>query len=381
MTKPCVVVQFSSMPPSSRYGGAERVVGAFADELEQAGFRVHNCGLKSRSAEPAEPGYPINNIYWPFDGPRRGVARRTLWHAVDTFTLSSRRTVQRIVDELRPDVVITHNLRGWGYAPWVVAGERGLPLVHVVHDYSLVCKASTLWHGGVSTDICPGCRPRVTMTQRRWPGGQVVGASRAVLSEHVSRLGLKDFDNSIVIHPTAVAHDLQAATRPLSTGIPKTIGYLGRLTEHKGVELLVAAIGGSAKKLILAGEGEPEYVERLLAGAGGNVEWRGWTDDHKSFFDAIDVLVVPSLWLDPFPLVVLDGARAGVPVLVADRPGLVEAALFHGARHATFPAGDVEALRQALDRPLSNYQIFPTTIEQADIIDLTTRLASERKTG
>jgi glycosyltransferase involved in cell wall biosynthesis len=367
------------MPPSARYGGAERVVGSFADELEQAGFTVHSCGLKPRGGERLGPEHPISNIYWPFDTRRRGTAHRALWHAIDTFSLASGRTVQKIVDELRPDVVITHNLRGWGFAPWVVAGELGLPLVHVVHDYSLICNSSTLWRGAVCADVCTACRPRVAMARRRWPDASVVGVSSAVLSEH-QRRGLQGFQNGLVIHPTAAAPDLRPAPRPRSTGVPRTVGYMGRVTEHKGVEVLLAAVGGGDKELILAGEGDRGYVERLMAQAPGNVQWRGWTD-HRSLYDAIDVLVVPSVWLEPFGLVLVEAARAGVPALIADRPGLIEAAHVSGARHATFAAGDVEALRQALDRPLSSYRVEPATVDRADIIELVTRLASGRKTG
>jgi hypothetical protein len=70
-----------------------------------------------------------------------------------------------------------------------------------------------------------------------------------------------------------------------------------------------------------------------------------------------------------------------VPVLIADRPGLIEAAHVHGARHATFEANNVAALRQALDRPLSSYRVGPAITDQVDIIELISRLASERKTG
>ncbi|WP_293323052.1 hypothetical protein, partial [Mycobacterium sp.] len=68
-------MQFSSMPPSAQYGGAERVVGSFADELEQAGFTVHTCSLRPRR-EHLWPGHPIDNIYWPFDDQRRGPVQR-----------------------------------------------------------------------------------------------------------------------------------------------------------------------------------------------------------------------------------------------------------------------------------------------------------------
>ena len=378
MTRPYVVVQFSSMPPSAQYGGAERVVGSFADELEQAGFTVHSCSLRPRR-EHLWPGHPIDNIYWPFDDQRRGPVQRAFWHAIDTYTLASRRAVEKLVDELRPDVMITHNLRGWGFAPWVVAGERGLPLAHVVHDYSLICNSSTLWRGGTCTEVCAACRPRAKMAQRRWPGGRVVGVSKAILTEH-QRRGLQNFQDGVVIYPTAAAHDVQPAPRPCSTGIPKTVGYMGRVSEQKGVEALLAAIQGTDKQLILAGEGERGYIERLRAHAPSNVQWWGWTD-HRTFYDAIDVLVVPSAWLEPFGLIVVEAASAGVPVLIADRPGLIEAARVSGARHATFPSGDVQALRQALNRPLTSYHVEPTTTDQAGIIDLITGLASQRKTG
>ena len=291
LTEPKVVVQFSSMAPSARYGGAERVVSSFAYELELAGFTVHSCGLKARGGQPLEPGYPINNIYWPFDARHRGAATRTLWHAIDTFALAGKRAVETILDELRPDVVITHNLRGWGYAPWVVAGERGLPLVHVVHDYGLICNSSTLWRGGVCANICTACRPRVGMTQRRWPGGQILGVSRAVLSEHQQR-GLQEFQYGVVLHPTAAAGNVQPAGRSPPTKVPQTVGYLGRVNEPKGVEILLAAVDGGDKKLIIAGEGEHGYVERLRANAPSNVQWLGWADP-QLFYDVIDVLGRP----------------------------------------------------------------------------------------
>ncbi|WP_442007186.1 glycosyltransferase [Mycobacterium sp. 2YAF39] len=367
------------MPPSAQYGGAERVVGSFADELELAGFTVHTCGLKPRDADPVEPGHPINNIYWPFDGGHRSAAQRVLWHAIDTFSLASRRAVEKIVDELRPDVVITHNLRGWGYAPWVVAGKRGVPLIHVVHDYGLICNSSTLWHGGVCTDICTACRPRLKVAQRRWPGGQLVGVSRAVLSEH-QRFGLQGVEDAVVIYPTEAAGDLRPTAQPISTVVPKVVGYLGRVSEPKGVEVLLAAIDGIDKTLLVAGEGERGYVERLMAQTDDNVQWLGWSDP-QVLYDAIDVLVVPSVWLEPFGIIVVEAARAGVPVLIAERPGLIEAAHVAGARYATFEPDNVEALRQALNRPLSDYRVEPTTIEQPNIVELVTELTSRGKAG
>jgi glycosyltransferase involved in cell wall biosynthesis len=375
-----VVLQLSSLVPPARYGGAERVVGSFGQQLEHAGFQVHNRGLKPRSGtSDGVSAHAIKNLFWPFDGRRRGFARRALWHAIDTFALPARKIVEKIVDELHPDVVISHNLRGWGYAPWVVAAERGIPLVHVVHDYGLLCNSTTLWNGGICDGICLACRPRAHETRRRWPGGQIVGVSRAAVAEHGIR-GLDDFNDAAVVHPIAAAACVDSSRKERAGGVPSTLGYLGRLTDAKGVDVLLAAIEGTDKRLIVAGEGESSYVDRLKGHGPGQVEWRGRTD-HALFFDEIDVLVVPSVWLEPFGLVVVEAARAGVPVLIADRPGLIEAARASGARHLTFAPNDVEALRDALDRPLSSYQVDAAPGRPIDIVELVTSVLSGASKG
>lgn len=371
-----VVLQLSSLVPPARYGGAERVVGSFGQQLEQAGFQVHNRGLKPRGhGSDKSPAHSISNVYWPFDGRRRSFAQRALWHAVDTFGLPARRTVEEIFDELHPDVVVTHILRGWGYAPWVVAAERGIPLVHVVHDYGLLCNSTTLWANGICEGICLACRPRAHATRRRWPRGQIVGVSEAVVAEHRIR-GLADFNGAAVIHPVAAAERVDSTRQDRSGGAPSTIGYLGRLTEAKGVDVLLAAVEGTDKHLIVAGEGEGSYVGRLKARGSGHVEWLGQAD-HAAFFGDIDVLVVPSVWLEPFGLVVVEAARAGVPVLIANRPGLIEAARASGARYMTFTPNDVEVLRAALDRPLSHYRVDHGSAQQMGIAELVTSVLSE----
>jgi glycosyltransferase involved in cell wall biosynthesis len=371
------VLQFSTMVPPVHFGGAERVVGWLAAELEVAGLRVHNAGLTDRRrAHGADGAHPINNIYWPFDGVRRGAVRRTTWHAVDAFVLSARRVVESLIDDIRPSVVITHNLRGWGFAPWVVAGELGIPLVHIVHDYGLICNSSTLWRGGVCEDLCRSCALRREATRRRWPGGQIVGVSRAVLTEH-ERHGLDIVKGAVVVHPTLAAATVQDAVprRERPDGMPATLGYLGRVNDAKGLQLLLTTMRTTSQRLLVAGDGEKSHVESLQRYSGGNIEWLGWVDT-TTFFDQVDVLVVPSVWKEPFGLVVVEAAGAGVPVLLADRPGLVEAARACRARYTTFTANDEAALRTALGRSTAEYCTQDSLEKTAELVDLIVRVAS-----
>jgi hypothetical protein len=78
---------------------------------------------------------------------------------------------------------------------------------------------------------------------------------------------------------------------------------------------------------------------------------------------------------------VVEAARADVPVLIADRPGLIEAAHVSGARYAVFLANDVESLRGALNRPLSCYRAELGATAETGIVEIVTRLLSTRRTS
>ena len=151
------------------------------------------------------------------------------------------------------------------------------------------------------------------------------------------------------------------------SGSPKVLGYLGRLSAEKGIGELVDAISGTDISLVIAGDGD--LLARVRGETTGQVQWRGWIEP-SALFEAIDVLVVPSQWREPFGLVVVEAARAGVPVLLADQPGLVEAAEAAGARYLTYPANDSVALQNSFDTPLADYRVARAPKSGAGIAQL-----------
>ncbi len=113
---------------------------------------------------------------------------------------------------------------------------------------------------------------------------------------------------------------------------PPTIGYLARLAPEKGLHLLVDAFielqadgHMSRSELAVAGwlgkQHERYWQEQLdkLAAAGleRRVTYHGSVDraGKLAFLNAIDVLCVPTTYLEPKGLFVLEGLAAGVPYL------------------------------------------------------------------
>lgn len=111
-----------------------------------------------------------------------------------------------------------------------------------------------------------------------------------------------------------------------------TIGFAGALAPHKGAHLLLEAVrhlGWFTTRIRIAGGGDdPRYLRRLRRLADGlNVEFVGRVPPASMpvILRAVDVLVVPSLWPENLPIVVLEAQASGVPVLASRVEGIVEA--------------------------------------------------------
>jgi glycosyltransferase involved in cell wall biosynthesis len=64
-----------------------------------------------------------------------------------------------------------------------------------------------------------------------------------------------------------------------------------------------------------------------------------------------DLLVVPSLWFENRPLVLMEAMGSGVPVVVSDLGGMAEL-VEEGVSGWTFPMGDARALAAVLSERL-----------------------------
>lgn len=143
-------------------------------------------------------------------------------------------------------------------------------------------------------------------------------------------------------------------------GHPVT-AFVGRLNRWKGYQLYVAAVARIASRhpsaaFVLAGDapaGEEwrvKELERQVAELhmGGRLKLLGYHPDAPALFEASDIVVVPSIWPDPFPTVVLEAMRAGCAVIASRHGGALEM-LEHGVSGVLVAPGDVNGLAEAID--------------------------------
>lgn len=317
------ILLVSAHGADTSYGGAERYVSDLAVGLRERG---HEPRILSAFPPRETPAGIETDILHATDW-RTSRTRRLRNHLGDVVSIPGP-ALRRAVAEARPDLVHTNNLPGISSAVWEVAREAGVPVVHTLHDYHLLCPRTTL----VRPDGAP-CRPHPllcglrTSRLRRFAGAvsHVVAGSEHLLRVH--RGFFPQATESVVRLPLA---PLESAPPP-PAGLPRTLGYIGGLAPTKGVRLLVDAAPDLARQgltLRVAGDG-PLRAEVEAAAARGDLVYDGFLDGARKldFLAACDVGLVPSLWNEPSgpPYVICEWLAAGRPVLATPRGGLAEA--------------------------------------------------------
>ena len=145
------------------------------------------------------------------------------------------------------------------------------------------------------------------------------------------------------IPPEKVAVSAQAASDAFGERSPRmrqrddgreiVIGFLGRLEAYKGADLVVRALAQVPKdlpvRLRIAGTGtEPAYVRSIEQAARRDprIEMVGLVEHEQvpKFLETIDVLAVPSRYMETGPIVVQEAQALGIPVMGADLGGIAE---------------------------------------------------------
>jgi glycosyltransferase involved in cell wall biosynthesis len=161
-------------------------------------------------------------------------------------------------------------------------------------------------------------------------------------------------------HP-APADDVRAGLAPLA-GLPAKSPLavcVGRLCRQKGQDVLLRAWHTVVRtvpdaRLVLVGDGPDR--DRLRAAAPASVVFAGAVADASPWYQAADLVVLPSRW-EGMALAPLEAMACGRPVVVTDVDGARESLPSAFAARCLVPPEDSEALAAAvgallLDPPL-----------------------------
>ncbi len=261
-----------------------------------------------------------------------------IWHltrAVCDRTLAE-------VEQWSPDVCY---LQGLEEPDFQHALARRFPTILFAHDYHGTCISGNKRFSFPGERPCtktfgPACllhylprgcggRNPLTMirlyrTQRRRLAllnecRAILVASRAMMEEYGRHGVPHDRLRQVPLFPTAPG----PTTFPVRPRFGRIL-FLGRLTDVKGCHLAMEAVATAGQRLgtplefVVAGDGpERERLEHLAQRSGVQARFLGWVKSQQrtELLDEADLIVVPSVWPEPFGLVGLEAAVRGVPAV------------------------------------------------------------------
>lgn len=323
------IVIICTLYPPYILGGAEISISLLAKGLVAQGNKVAVITTGNSYKEEVLDGVHVyriknRNIYWRYPQREKSILRKSLWHLIDIYNPLYEADIKKILCSFQPDVINTSNLCGLSTMVWNIAHKLNIPIVHTLRDYYLLCPQQTMIKGTQSCEKqCLICRSysavKKKMSQKV---DALVGISDFIREKHI-RFGY--FRNAKIIEtiPNSVGSIQVKSINPTHC-----IGYIGRLSPEKGIEFMIESFMRSdiskQYKLLIAGMGNNRYVNYLKAKYTiSQVAFIG-KQKQTDFFKQIDLLVVPSLWDEPFGRVVIEAYASLCPVFMSKNGGLKE---------------------------------------------------------
>ena len=351
-------------------GGAERVCAILAETQAAAGHQAHVCSLvpavtpAGRRNGVATHPLAARNPLWIAESGRYPAPVRLANKAATVFNHKVSSEFGALCDDIAPDVIHTHSMVELPPAVWSQAARRGVPIVHTLHDYDLLCVRGALFRGEHH------CRPRHTACRllsvpKRALHDRidvVAAVSTAVLDTHLEHglfVHLPPARRRVVWNPLRL--DQSATRTERAAGAPLRFGFLGRLVAEKGLGALLAAcrqLPRGTWTLEIAGDG-PERARFEQEACDLPVTFVGHADA-AAFLARVDVLVSVPLWNEPFGLTTLEAYAAGCRV-IGSTQGVIGEVVNEVDPGWTVAPGDLEALAQTMRRAIAGGTALPPT--------------------
>ena len=277
---------------------------------------------------------------------------------------------QSSIEAFNPDLVHVHNT-----FPGISTNDikrLGYPKILTLHNFRFICANGTLFRSGLECNDCIG-RSKFPALLHKCYRNSSMATLPIVIVQSGNRLQkfLQCFQKIVIVNEEIIEKlkndgiqidNASVLPNYVVDPLVRDLGqsrqgyvFCGRLTQEKGISWLLERWPQSGPVLDVFGSG-PE--ELLVSGyERGNINIRGLVG-RDSLLEALSnyrALILPSLWAEGSPLVVIEALSLGLPVLAHENTSI-------GKRLAAFKAGvlfgDENSLIASISKVEKNYEIY-----------------------
>ena len=279
-----------------------------------------------------------------------------------TLDIISPFIIAKKIISYQPKIIVVHNLDRCG--PMLIHFLKKLSpeskIIRVFHDAGDTCeKRSRFFLGKVCQTTCKLCIPRLKIHKLIMKNVDTSIFVSQYLQNKLIGLGFKSHNFKVGYPLNSIKQKLEFDDNLAFNRDKIVIGYLGRISREKGISVLVEALTllGKTKKvsLIIYGNGSKAYKDNILRKLNFNqieVQFNSASSEAlQKLKNCVDVIVVPSLWEEPFGKVPFEAiSKVRVPVISSNSGGLVESSKFIKNNLHFFKSGDSSDLAETIKK-------------------------------
>ena len=256
------------------------------------------------------------------------------------FNISSYKKTKKKLKSFSPDIVHIHNLHFGGSNSVLYAIKAAeIPFVFTLHNYRLLCPSATLFSNGkIFTDSIKKQFPWKAIRKGVYQNSRILTFWLGLSMLIHYRLGSWKMCNGfIVLSNYSKELFLQSKMKFIgdrifvkpnfcyaSSIIPAVRNdyflYVGRLSEEKGITLLLKTFSKNKLPLKIVGSGPLENEVREYGNRCANIEFLGVLkkEDVVNLLRKCSALIFPSLWYETFGMVVIEAFSTANAVIASD---------------------------------------------------------------
>lgn len=286
------------------------------------------------------------------------------------FNLQSYFKTKKKLADFKPDIVHIHNLHFGGSPSVIYALKRSkIPFVTTLHNFRLLCPSGILFHNGqLFLDSLHQNFPWKAIRLGVYKDSKLItfwlslsmyihnhlGTWKncnkyIVLTEHArqlflnSKLGLAV--NQLVIKPNFCSVPILPMQKREANFL-----YVGRLSDEKGLMLLLSVFSSCRYKIKIAGDGPLKEEVIRYSTQYPNIKFLGSLNKTEVFtlLQSCTALVFPSIWFEGMPLTIIEAFACGTPV-ISSKLGAMETMIVSGYNGLHFEARNESDFKKQLD--------------------------------
>ncbi|MBL7022293.1 glycosyltransferase [Patescibacteria group bacterium] len=341
-------------------GGAEVIVNILAEYLSNNGHTVYiiTSDIKAYSKPNILRekqgvievyrlgGYNFSPFYSLSD---MGPFLRLFWHYRDIKSKVSSRLFKDIIEDIQPDLIWCHNLKGLGYGLTGIAKKSQAKFWLTLHDVQYFDPSGLLIYGKKLSAIYTFARSVYTKMVKKVIAmpDLLISPSQWLLDLYKSKNLFTDANSIQILNPITELDNVEKKDTD-----ELRIMFSGQLEVHKGILTLLEAIkefnSKAEKKIILDIWGRGSLREQILIY--DNVQINDWPEFNNwpKIMSNYDLAIVPSLCYENSPTAIRIAKTLGLSVIGSNIGGIPELLDVNNGDYL-FEPGNVKDLLQQLE--------------------------------